>query len=251
MSTTVQDFIAPRVAEFMAMLNDPIQWLAIAAAVAGGVLLMWSGLAKTIIPMRWLAVGSNIGFVIYGAIHPAPLVFLLHLALLPINLWRVIEMQRLTRRVQQARSAEGLPHMALQPYMKRERLAAGKVLFRRGEPADRLYVLAVGSLEVQETGARIQPGQLVGEISFFAPDGVRTATVRCATDCTLLSMDETAFRQLFHQDPNFGYAVVRLITARLSADVQRLRQQLHDARTPSADRSHAGAAGDPVMPRAD
>jgi CRP/FNR family transcriptional regulator, cyclic AMP receptor protein len=221
----MQDLISPHLAEFAAMLNDPVQWLAIAAAVAGGILLMWSGLVKTIIPMRWLAVGSNLGFVIYGAIHPAPLVFLLHLALLPINLWRVLEMQRLTRRVQQARSAEGLPHMVLQPYMKRQRMAAGRVLFKRGDPADRLYVLAEGVLEVQETGARIDPGQLVGEISFFAPDGVRTATVRCASACTLLSMDETAFRQLFHQNPSFGYEVVRLITQRLSADVQRLRTQ--------------------------
>ncbi len=232
MRATVQDFIATRWTEFLALLDDPVQWVAIVAAVVGSVLVIWSGFVKTIVPLRWLAVGSNVGFVVYGAIHPAPLVFLLHLALLPINLWRVLEMQRLTRRVQRARSGEGLPQVWLQPFMKRKRLAAGRVLFRRGERADRLYVLVEGTLEVVESGAHIPPGQLVGEISFFSPDGVRTATLRCATVCTMLSMDEATFRQLFHQNPEFGYEVVRLITARLSGDLQRLRQELQAAKAP-------------------
>lgn len=219
----MKDFAAARWAEFLHLMQDPVQWLALAAAVVGAVLVLWSGLAKTIVPMRWLAVGSNLAFVLYGAIHPAPLVFLLHLALLPINLWRVLEMRRLTRNVQRARAGEGLPQVWLQPFMKRKRLARGRVLFRRGDAADRLYVLADGEVEVVETGKRIGPGELIGEISFFTPEGRRTATLRCATVCTMLSMDETTFRQLFHQNPEFGYEVVRLITARLGADVQRLR----------------------------
>lgn len=227
-------FLAARWTEFLRLLDDPVQWVAIAAAVVGGVLVLWSGFVKTIVPLRWLAVGSNVGFVVYGAIHPAPLVFLLHLALLPINLWRVLEMQRLTRTVQRARSGEGLPQVWLQPFMKRKRLAQGRVLFKRGDRADRLYVVADGEVEVVETGARIGPGELIGEISFFSPEGKRTATLRCATVCTMLSMDETTFRQLFHQNPAFGYEVVRLITARLGGDVQRLRDELQARREPLA-----------------
>ncbi len=226
----MEAFLAARWVEFLRLLDDPVQWVAIAAAVVGSVLVLWSGFVKTIVPLRWLAVGSNVGFVVYGAIHPAPLVFLLHLALLPINLWRVIEMQRLTSTVQRARSGEGLPQVWLQPFMKRKRLAAGRVLFRKGDRADRLYVVAEGEVEVVETGRRIGTGELIGEISFFTPEGRRTATLRCATVCTMLSMDEATFRQLFHQNPEFGYEVVRLITARLGADVQRLNADLQAAR---------------------
>jgi CRP/FNR family transcriptional regulator, cyclic AMP receptor protein len=212
-----------------AALADPQQRVALAAGVVGGVLVLWSGFAKTIVPLRWLAVGSNLGFIVYGWAHPAPMVLLLHLALLPINLWRVLEMRRLTHRVQQARDGEGLAQVWLQPYMKRKRLAAGELLFRRGDAADRLYVLAEGSLEIVESGRRVAPGEMIGEISFFARDGRRTASVQSPEGATLLSMDEPTFRQLFHQNPAFGYEVVRRVTERLSGDVSRLQAQL-DAR---------------------
>lgn len=222
----VQTFIDARLADLAAMLADPAQWTAMVAALIGAVLVIWSCFVKTIVPLRWLAVGSNIGFVVYGWAHPAPMVLVLHLALLPINLWRVLEMRRLTTRVRHARSGDDLPQVWLQPYMKRKRLKAGQVLFAKGEPADRLYVLAEGTLEVVESERKVTPGELIGEISFFSRDGVRTATVRSPTGATLLSMDEPTFRQLFHQNPSFGYEIVRLVTERLSGDVERLREQL-------------------------
>jgi len=229
----VQAFIDTRLAELALMLADPAQRLALAAGLIGGVLVIWSGFAKTIVPLRWLAVGSNLGFIVYGLVHPAPMVLLLHLALLPINLWRVLEMRRLTTQVRRARSGEGLPQVWLQPYMKRKRLKAGQVLFSKGDAADRLYVLAEGALEVVDSQRRVQPGELIGEISFFSRAGVRTATVVSPADgpgATLLSMDEPTFRQLFHQNPSFGYEVVRLVTERLTADVETLRGELATAR---------------------
>jgi CRP/FNR family transcriptional regulator, cyclic AMP receptor protein len=218
------------------MAADPTQWLALLAAVVGGVLVLWSGFAKTIVPLRWLAVGSNLGFIIYGWAHPAPMVLVLHLALLPLNLWRVLEMQRLTKQVSSARLGQGLAQVWLQPYMKRKRLKPGQVLFNKGDAADRLYVLAEGALQIAQTQVWVQPGQMIGEISFFSPDGVRTATVLCPPDAasgaTLLSMDEPTFRQLFHQNPAFGYEVVRLMAARLTVDVARLQEQLDAAPGP-------------------
>jgi hypothetical protein len=218
--------IASHGAELQRMLADPQQWAAIVSAVVAAALILASGFVKTIIPLRWLAVGSNIGFVIYGLVHPAPLVLVLHLALLPINLWRVLEMQRLTRRVSLASGMGSDFKVWLQPFMKRKRLKPGTVLFRQGDRADRLYVLAEGRLEIAETGRTIEAGQMFGEIAFFAPDRRRTGTVRCLGPSTLLSIDETTFRQLFYQDPAFGFEIVRLIAARLSEDVRGLQSQL-------------------------
>jgi CRP/FNR family transcriptional regulator, cyclic AMP receptor protein len=233
----VQSFIDARWAELAAMLADPTQRIAVAAGVAGAVLVIWSGFAKTIVPLRWLAVGGNLGFIVYGWAHPAPMVLLLHLALLPINLWRVLEMRRLVTSVRRARSGEGLPQVWLQPYMKRKRLRAGRVLFKKGDPAERLYVLAEGTLEIVESQRMVQPGELIGEISFFSRDGRRTATVVspvAGPGATLLSMDEPTFRQLFHQNPAFGYEVVRLVTERLTADVAHLRSELAQAKRQGA-----------------
>ena len=219
-------FITARGAELQAMLAEPMQWLALLSALLAGALIVVSAVVKTIVPLRWLAVGGNLGFVVYGVAHPAPMVLLLHAALLPINLWRVLEMQRLTRRVQRAAAGAGDLRVWLQRYMKRKRLRAGTVLFARGDPADRLYVLAEGRLEVVESGRSIEPGEMIGEIAFFSPAHRRTATVRCASDATLLSIDEATFRQLFYQNPAFGFEVVRLVTARMSDDTLRLERRL-------------------------
>ena len=62
--------------------------MGMAALFAGGVaavLIVVSTFVKTIIPLRWLAVGSNLGFVFYGALQPSWLVLALHLTLLPVN----------------------------------------------------------------------------------------------------------------------------------------------------------------------
>lgn len=217
----LEPFIAARSAELAALLADPSQWPALAAAAGAAVLILVSAFVRTIVPLRWLAVGSNLGFIVYGYAHPAPMVLLLHGALLPINLWRVLELRRLTRRVQRAEATTGTLQMWLQPYMKRQRLRADAVLFRQGDLADRLYVLAEGRLEVEGTGRFIEPGQMFGEIAFFSPDRRRTRTVRCVQAATLLSIDELTFRQLFFQNPAFGYEIVRLVTARLSADLQQ------------------------------
>lgn len=207
-------------------LADPWQWLALTAAALAAALIVVSAFVKTIIPLRWLAVASNVGFVIYGWVHPSPLILALHGILLPVNLWRVLEMQRLTRRVRQANVADTKSGLWLQPHMRRRRLAAGTVLFRKGDAVDRLYMLAEGQMELVESGRMLPPGRMFGEIAFFAPDRRRTATARCTTACTVLSIDETSFKQLFFQNPEFGFEIVRLIAGRLSEDVHRLQDEL-------------------------
>ncbi len=228
-------------AELVAHLSDGLaRSLAhpqgIVALVSGGVagaLIIAGTMVKTILPLRWLAVASNIGFIVYGAVQPAPMVLLLHAALLPINLFRAREMMRMIRRVRGA--ADAGEHLALwlKPYMKLKRLRAGAVLFRQGDTADHLYFLAEGRIEFVERGRVIEPGRLFGEIAFFAPDRRRTSTARCLTPCKVLRIDESTFKQLYYQNPDFGFEVVRLIAARLGDDVRRLEGRLAEA-APSA-----------------
>jgi len=241
-------FLASLLPNLQAMLDDPAQWVAIASAALAAVLVMVSAFVKTIIPLRWLALGSNVGFMVYGLVHPQWLMFLLHAALLPVNLWRVLEMRRLTRRVRQTGDNSARSDLWLQPHMRRRRLARGRVLFKKGDLADRLYVLVEGHLELVESGLRIPEGRMFGEIAFFAPDRRRSATARCVTRCTVLSIDETTFQQLYFQNPAFGFEVVRLIAGRLSADVQRLQQQIGPvpAAPPDVPRAVPPAAPEPL-----
>jgi CRP-like cAMP-binding protein len=142
--------------------------------------------------------------------------------LLPINLYRAREMMRLTRQVTAAEAAGDLSGYWLKPYMQARHLKRGQVLFHKGDGADGLYMVAEGRIELAEIGREIEPGSVFGEIALFSPDRRRTHTARCAEDCTVLSIDEGTVRQLFYQNPAFGFHLIGLVAARLSADVERL-----------------------------
>ena len=189
-----------------------------------------SSFVKTMIPLRCLAVGGNLGFLVYGVLHPSIVMMLLHGALLPFNIYRAAEMVRLTRRVRAASAAGDLSGVWLKPYMRKKRLKAGEVLFRKGDAADHLYFLAEGRIEFVEIGQAMEPGSLFGEIAFFAPDKRRTLTARCTMDCTVLRIDETTFQQLYYQNPAFGFEIVTLVAGRLMADRSRLERQLAASR---------------------
>ncbi len=220
---SVIEVVGQPVGHMLDLMTQPKQMVAMASAGVAALLVIVSAFVRTMIPLRWLAVGSNLGFVLYGVLFPNPLMVLLHVVLLPVNLWRVRQMVRLTRRVSAAAADPQQLGLWLRPYMRAAQLKAGAVLFERGAQADRLYFLAEGRIDLPDVGRSMDAGQMFGEIAFFAPDGRRSSSARCATDCTVLSIDETTFKQLVHQNPDFGLEVMRLIAARLSQDVQRLQ----------------------------
>ena len=209
----------------LASLSEPEQVLALASAGVAALLVIVSAFVKTMIPLRWLAVASNVGFIIYGITHPMPLMVALHAVLLPVNLWRVWQMTQLTRRVAASTADAQQLEIWLRPYMRSRRYKAGQTLFSSGDPADRLYFLVSGTVELPEVGRTLQAGQMFGEIAFFAPGRKRSSSAQCTSDCTLLSIDEDTFKQLVYQNPDFGLEVVRLIAGRLSDDIQRLQSQ--------------------------
>jgi len=220
---SLHELLAQQADRFLASLTHPQELMAIVSAALAGLLVIVSAFVRTMIPLRWLAVGSNVGFIAYGLVHPSLLMVLLHSVLLPVNLWRVRQMVSLTRRVSRSNADPQQMQIWLRPYMRSQKYRAGAVLFERGDPADRLYFLAEGRVELPEVGRTLQPGQMFGEIAFFAPDRQRSSSARCASACTVLSIDEDTFKQLVYQNPDFGLEVVRLIAGRLSQDVQRLQ----------------------------
>ncbi len=223
---TIQQIAAQASAYVASALASPTELLALfAAAVAAG-LQVSSSFVKTMVPLRWLAVCSNLGFLAYGVLHPSWVMALMHGVLLPINCVRLGEMRRLTRRVMAATNNTDRSGIWLRPYMKSSRRKAGEVLFRQGDEAEHLYILVEGRVDFPEVDASIGPGVMFGEIAFFSPERTRTLSAICGEDCVLLSIDQSTVRQLYYQNPGFGFEIVGLIAGRLSADVARLRAQL-------------------------
>lgn len=211
-------------------LESPSEMLAVLSVIVAAAFVLVSTFVKTMIPLRWLAIGSNVGFVAYGAIHPSYPMLFLHAALLPINFYRLAEMKRLTRRVEAVRAEGELSGVWLKPYMRAAKLRAGTVLFQQGDVGNRLYLLAEGRIELVEIGVSLIPGQIFGEIAFFSPDRRRRSTARCAENSTVLSIDESTVKQLYYQNPAFGFKMIELVAARFAADVDRLNAELTTAR---------------------
>ncbi len=178
---------------------------------------------STMRPLRILALASNILFALYGFFGELYPVLILHVALFPINLARLTEVQKLIGRAENAATASGLAMTDLLPYMRRRKIAAGETIFNKGDFADRLYYIGAGTVEIKEIGVALKAGEVFGEIGLFAPDRKRMASVATTTPCELFELEEARVRELYFQNPGFGFAVMRLITTRLLEDASLYR----------------------------
>jgi len=169
---------------------------------------------KTMRPLRIVALFSNVVFALYGFFDGLYPVLALHVILFPVNLARLIQFQKLTRRVQTA-AATDLSVASILPLMSRRKVRAGETVFRKGDVADRLYYVGSGAVQIGETGVEIKAGEVFGEIGVFAPDRRRTATIIAAADCELYELTLAKAHELYFQNPGFGFAILRLIIARL------------------------------------
>jgi CRP/FNR family transcriptional regulator, cyclic AMP receptor protein len=169
---------------------------------------------KTMRPLRIVALFSNVVFALYGFFDGLYPVLVLHLILFPVNLARLIQFQRLTRRVQAA-AATDLSVADILHLMHRRKIRAGQTVFRNGDVADRLYYIASGAVAIAESGIEIPTGEVFGEIGVFSPNRLRTATIVAATDCELYELTIAKAHELYFQNPAFGFAMMRLIIGRL------------------------------------
>jgi hypothetical protein len=199
---------------------NPIDFLGYAAAVT----VLATFCMRTMIPLRIIAIGSNVLFAAYGFLDHLYPVFLLHVALFPINAGRLIQIQRLVKGVRLAQKGE-IPIKSLLPFMSSRALSAGEVLIQKGDQADRLFYLVDGKMEIKEHQKVVGPGAILGEIGIFAPDQRRTATVVSRTDCVVYELTEAKAKQLYFQDPAFGFAVLQIIIRRSleNQDVDAMR----------------------------
>ena len=178
---------------------------------------------STMIPLRILALVSNVLFIAYGYLDHLYPVLILHIILLPVNALRLIQFQLLVRDIRHAHQKD-LSIQSLLPFMRQRKCQAGEIIIRKGDKADSMYYLKDGELEIVEINKSLEPGAVMGEIGIFAANQTRTATVRCRTDCTVFELTAHKAKELYFQDRSFGFALLQLIIARLVENNQRLAQ---------------------------
>ena len=188
-------------------------------AAAAFTLLAFS--MRTMLPLRFAAIASNVLFIGYGWVGGLTPVLALHGVLLPFNLLRLIEILRTRRGVARARRGALDPAWLAGLTAARRSLEAGAVIFEKGDPPDFIYVVLSGRVGLDGVDVILGPGEIFGEIAFFTDTRARTLTARCLEPCEFLALDEAAFTRLHYQDPSFGLYLMRLITQRLMDGMER------------------------------
>lgn len=178
---------------------------------------------KTMLPLRYLAICSNIVFIIYALLAEIQPVLLLHSLLLPLNVLRLWQLHRLIAEVSKAASSDFSIEWLL-PYMNRQHVNAGEYLFRGGDEADRMFYILRGTVQLPDIGVEREAGQVIGEIGLFSPTLQRTTSALCKTDCDFLTISRKKVLDLYYQNPTFGIYLLRLITGRLVQEVNRLQR---------------------------
>jgi CRP/FNR family transcriptional regulator, cyclic AMP receptor protein len=111
---------------------------------------------------------------------------------------------------------------ALMATMAQVELSRGQVLFREGDPGDRLYVIAEGKIKLGRTSgdgrenllAILGPGEMFGELSLFDP-GPRNATATAVADTHLIGLGNEDLTTWLTGRPDVARHLLRALARRL------------------------------------
>lgn len=106
---------------------------------------------------------------------------------------------------------------------KARRVAAGEVLFRRGDAANEMYVVLEGQVDVSLDGRLVEslpPGSILGEMG-IVDHSPRSADAVAASDAKIEVIDRDWFCTLIKRAPQFGLHVMSVMAARLRRHMQQ------------------------------
>jgi hypothetical protein len=191
----------------------------------GVLLVLGTYSMTTMIPLRIIGLCANCTFVLYGYFASVYPQLLLHGLLLPLNSLRLYQMLQLIEKVKVA--SHGDLNMGwLKPFMSKRACKAGEVLFRKAEPASALFYTVSGRYHLSEVAVEVGPGEMIGELGLVAPGNKRTLSFECLEDGEVLTISYAAVKQLYFQNPEFGFYFLQLISQRLFQDVARLEDKV-------------------------
>jgi hypothetical protein len=199
--------------------------LADALGLIGAVLYLATYAVKTMVPLRVLGVASNIFLVGYAFLHASYPTFLLYFTLIPLNALRLYQMLDLIKKVEGAASGD-LNMDWLKPYMHKRTTKSGEILFRKGDVADEMFYTVSGRYRLVESGIEIPTDRVVGELGLLSPGNQRTQSLECVEGGEIMSISYEKVKELYYQNPRFGFFFLRLTSERLMQNIARMEQEL-------------------------
>ncbi len=105
---------------------------------------------------------------------------------------------------------------AIARLLKPQFVPGQQAIIRRGEPADAMFFIMEGEVEVdiKPNPVHLGPGQFFGEIALIT-EGRRSATVTAIEETRLLALDVVDFKRLMKEHPDLEAAIRRVAEERL------------------------------------
>ena len=180
---------------------------------------------RTMIPLRVFSIFANI--VLFATAIPIHnyLVMVVQVAMLVVNSYRLHQMLQLVRDVKKSVNSD-LSMDWLKPFMAERKCTAGEVLFYKDEKAEDMLYIVSGRFKLVESGIELPVGAIVGELGMLSPSNVRTQTLECVEAGVILSVSYSKVEELYVQNPAFGFYFLRLASARLFQNIEKLEQRL-------------------------
>jgi len=79
-----------------------------------------------------------------------------------------------------------------------------------------------GKFLVTEIGVELPPGRIMGELGFLTPDSRRTQSIECIENGEVLTVTYDKILELYFQDPDFGFYLLKLTSERMLQNIARL-----------------------------
>jgi hypothetical protein len=182
-------------------------------------------LMPRMIPLRVFGILSALFFMTYGLLATAVGTFLMYLLLLPINSVRLYQIMKLVKKARTA-TAGDMSIDWIKSYMGTRRYKKGEMVFRKDQLATEMLLVTEGKFRIPEIGIEILPGRIIGELGFVTPANKRTQSVQCTEDGTVMTITYDRLLQIYFEQPDFGYYMLRLATSRLIENNARLEAEL-------------------------
>jgi CRP-like cAMP-binding protein len=114
------------------------------------------------------------------------------------------------------------------------RYRTGEVIFAEQSPGHEMYVVKNGKVCIElglkgkseaATVHRVGAGQIFGELS-LVDRKKRSATAVCENDCELVAINQEKLDELFKQDTQLGYVIMKNLAELLAGRLRRTNLQL-------------------------
>src|ERR1041384_5028568 len=196
-----------------------------AGALFASIFVVASTTMRTMIPLRIFGILANV--VLFVTAIPAHnyLVMVVQSAMCLVNSYRLHQMLQLVRDVKKSVNSD-LSMDWLKPFMTERKCAAGEILFYKDEKAEYMLYIVSGRFRLVESGIEYPVGAIVGELGMLSPSNLRTQTLECIADGVILTVSYTQVEELYVQNPAFGFYFLRLASARLFQNIEKLEQRL-------------------------